>query len=161
MAIIDWDEIDKDFENAKAAETDGFSDIPDGSYLVNVERAEKKLSSKKETPYINLSLKILEGPFSGRWCFKKWWFSKNFMPYLKADWELVGFKGSLSDFQDDKALEFFLDLKLNVYVKNTMDREFKNQDVFINGLIPNVSSIIMPHDDEEGPEAEKEDEIPF
>lgn len=134
--MFDWDEIDNFFNETKAETGTGDKKtVPDGAYLANVEKAEYRQSKLKGTPYINLSLQIIEGAYCDRYVFKEWWLTKGALPYVKADLNMCGFEGMLSDFQDPKNLEFLLDKKLRISVKTRRNGEYNDIQVYLNGCL--------------------------
>ena len=154
---FDWDSLNVETE---PIERKNYTPIPDGVYLVNVEKAEIKVSKEKLTPSLNLTLKVIEGPHKGRVVFKPLWLTENNLKYVNADLRLFEYTKKVSDLQNPETLEFFLDKKVSVFVKTREDGEYTNTDVFINSVIP--ESEMSNHDDcvqELTPE--DADKIPF
>jgi hypothetical protein len=106
---IDLSEFDEDFAGAEAP---SFEEVPDGRYVVSVERV-NLVKSTGGNPMLKYDLLVQEGEQKGRHIFKNAIISKNSLPYLKKDLEICGVKlEKLSDLAG--RLEELLDKRLEV-----------------------------------------------
>ena len=63
---VDLDALQKDVENAKDNE---FEDVPDGTYIVSIDKMEIKETKAKDKLMFAVTAKIKEGEFQGRLLF--------------------------------------------------------------------------------------------
>lgn len=59
------------FNVAEVAPAQGFDALPAGEYKVNVEESELKVTKAGTGQYLNLSLRVIEGPFQNRIIFDR------------------------------------------------------------------------------------------
>lgn len=130
------DELVKSFDEAEV-QTREFKDVPDGEYVVVLEKAELK---KKANGDKQLSgwLKVFNGDHEDRLIFKNWTLNKVGMPFFKTDMATMGVKmHSLKDLQ-----EAFVELnpvdpserKLLRITKKAQKTNPKYSNVYINSL---------------------------
>jgi hypothetical protein len=123
---------------------DKYGAIPDGKYVTIAMKAELKRSTKKETPYLSLWLKIAEGNNEGKYLFKKFWLTEKALPWVKKDLEKLNYIRPVSDLKLPEVLESFIGLKVTVSAKNKEENGFEFVDVFIIGCVEGDPADEMP-----------------
>jgi hypothetical protein len=121
---IDLSSFDDDFDKAPNEE----QQIPDGDYVVKVDKALLAKARSSGAPMLRWSLKILEGPFAGRMLFRNnVMLTTENIQWLKRDLHHAGINlPKLSHLEHH--LGQFLDVKLEVTKKSRGD----NYNVYIN-----------------------------
>jgi hypothetical protein len=121
---IDLSSFDEEFDKAPSEE----EKLPDGDYVVKVERAYLDKAKSSGATMLRWNLKILEGPFAGRVLFRNNVLVTNEnIRWFKRDLHHAGINlPKLS--QLEQHLAQFLDIKLEVTKKSRGD----NYNVYIN-----------------------------
>lgn len=107
--------------------------VPDGKYIVRVERAEWIQAEADNVPYLGAVFEIDEGEFESRWLYKRYYCDPNGLKKLRRDIATceLDMPKSLNDFQPSKMLDLYLHV-----AKQTNIGEKKKEDgtdkVFIN-----------------------------
>lgn len=147
-SIADLDYLDEEF--GEVEEAAGFTRIPDGDYIAQVEAARAEVRDQDQTPQLAWELTIVGGDYDGRKLFRNNVLRDNqALGYLKKDLRNCGIDIHAPGFKLSEFLvngtEELLDLCVEVTVKN---KKYTNRDgvekeaanVYINGLAPDVDA---------------------
>jgi len=122
---IDLSRFEDAFAKAETREDDGsYGDLPDGTYLVIVDRVEMKVSKASCNPMLSWGMKIIQGNYAGRWIWKHNMLMSDLnIAYLKEDLKRAGLVlPRLADLQS--SLPKLLDITLEI--KQQTKGEFTN-----------------------------------
>jgi hypothetical protein len=146
---VDLSSFDADFSDAPAVA----GDVPDGKYIVKVDKMLLTRARTSGHPMLKWTLKIIEGPCRGLLLFRNNMLAtKENLAWLKKDLLLCELKlEKLSDLND--RIEELLDLKLEVTKRS---RE-SNSNVFFNKLLGRVTDA----DEPSAHETASDSDIPF
>ncbi len=123
---IDLTGYDDDFAQAKEPERN--TEVPDGKYVVGVERVQIARAKKEpHQPMLKWQLQILDGAFRGRRLFRNNLFAtRENLAWLKGDLKVCGLEITrVSELQPN--LEKLLDCVLMVTVRNRKDAQGRDQ----------------------------------
>lgn len=127
-------------------ETPSYASVPDGKYLVRVERCALEQSKSSGNLLLKWQFEILSPTSIGAKLFKNHNFNPDGLKWMKKDLITIGFEGKPS--QLPNALESFLDMTLEVQVKNKEVNGTNNSNVYINkkveGYTPDPSTSTYP-----------------
>lgn len=131
-----WDEVWGDTKTEQSKSKGNFETVPDGKYVVKIDRLEQK-TSKAGNIYFSWGLAITEGSRIGEWIWKNSMITdQRSVGFFKDDLVLLGHvPGKLSDIN----LEAYLDLRLEVNVKTKGDFTNVYFNKLIDGDYPEVS----------------------
>jgi len=138
-------DFDDAYEQVEVPERkNNFEDLPDGTYDAKVDVVDLK-ETKDGTPMLSIHFVVLVGKYSGRKLFKSLVFTRQSLPYVKADLALLGFVGKPSDLQDPEKRAMMLDRRVRLGVKTKADKQGgQRQNVYINKSLDPMPKI---HDD--------------
>ncbi len=131
---IDLAQFDEEFAGADIQDRE-FESVPDGTYQVNVKKAELTRSKSSETPMLKWTLEILAPKHKGRLLFRNNMIeTPENIKWLKTDLHTCGLDlKKLSDLPAN--LEKLLDVKLEVTKRTRGEYEnvFLNRRIVIEG----------------------------
>lgn len=132
-----WDQLkqyEETFKNAKVEENT-YDDLPDGKYVVRINRAAVEESKATGRPQMVWEMVIEEGSYTGRYVWKYSGLdSIDKITWLKQDLFRVGHPiESLADLQG--LLPNLLDNRLKITLKTKTNAKGSFQNVFFNGPV--------------------------
>jgi hypothetical protein len=126
MSILS--QFSSSYDAAKAPDR---SEVPDGKYIVRVDRLEIKKTKEHGLPMMAWELVIVSGPQAKRRLFKNNVIKENTIQYLKQDLILAGFNGKLEELETQDGLAQFLDRHLEV----TLKTKGESNNIYFNKLL--------------------------
>lgn len=155
-----WDQLkqyEEAFAKAEVKETTSYDNLPDGKYVVRIERAAVE-ESKAGRPQMVWELVVEEGSYKGRHLWKyNGLDSIDKITWLKQDFFQAGFPvESLNQVQE--LLPKLLDQYMKITLKTKTNDKGSFQNVFFNG---SVGADHAPRKTESAPVVLTDSDLPF
>ena len=148
---IDLSHLEDDFSEAEEKKAGNFDPVPDGKYVVEVDRAEVT-TSKSGAPMLKWTLRILQGPHDNRMLWRNNMLSsKANLGWLKTDLGKCGIVLVKVNDINERASEL---VGLVLHVTQKTSGQYSN--VYIDGLA-DAATTAAP----DGSASDPQDEVPF
>ena len=143
MALKDLDNIYD--QTAQAERKSG--PLPDGNYEARIDRVELTTTSSGNDMLVVETI-VATGQFAGHKHTFNRVLTENTLAHAKADLNILGWKGKLSDLEDHNKLAILLDLVIKIAVRtkgqSTVNgKTYDNKNTYINGLIKGNGSVAV------------------